>query len=206
VVQVFEGLLVDIGGVLGTNGWDRAMRGRAAAKFGLDLGELDERHQQAFDTYEEGKISLEEYLNRIVFYEKRPFSVEDFIAFMFEQSVPYPDTIELVRKLKARYRLKVVVVSNEGRELTFHRIPAFGLDRFVDVFVVSSFVHLRKPDPDIFRLALDVSHLSAESVMYIEDRPLFVEVARSIGIRGIRHVNAEATGSALAAAGLDASG
>jgi putative hydrolase of the HAD superfamily len=197
------GLFVDIGGVLGTNGWDRGMRSRAATRFGLDLAELDERHHQAFDTYEVGKISLDEYLGRVVFYQPRSFTVAEFRTFMFEQSEPYPQAIELIRTVKSLNSLKVVVVSNEGRELTLHRIRRFDLESFVDAYVVSSFVHLRKPDPDIYRLALDVSHLEAGRLLYVEDRPLFVEVARTLGIRSIQHVDVETTRQALAMAGLD---
>jgi len=142
-------LFVDVGGVLLTNGWDRAQRQRAAERFGLDFDEMNERHHLTFDTYEVGKLSLDEYLDRVVFCQARPFSHEDFRTFMFEQSEPYPDMIKLVRDLKARYGLKVAVVSNEGRELTTYRIRRFELGSFVDFFVASCFVHFRKPDADI---------------------------------------------------------
>jgi putative hydrolase of the HAD superfamily len=120
-------LFVDIGGVLLSNGWDRVARKRAAEKFGIDLVEMDERHHLTFGTYEEGKLSLEDYLSRAVFYEERPFSRDSFIMFMFAQSHPYPDMIDLVRKLKAHHGLKVICVSNEGRELTEYRIKRFEL-------------------------------------------------------------------------------
>lgn len=199
-------IFTDLGGVLLTNGWDRHARERAAARFGLDSAEVDERHGQAFDAYEEGKLSLDEYLHRVVFYENRSFTVDAYKAFMFEQSQPFPDMLDLIRRLKDRYHLKIVVISNEGRDLTAHRIAAFKLADFVDVFVVSCYVHFRKPDHDIFRLALDVSQVSADQAMYLEDRPLFVEVARSLGIPSIRHVSYDATRAALAGLGLSLDG
>jgi putative hydrolase of the HAD superfamily len=158
-------LFLDIGGVLLTNGWDHHARKRAATHFRLELAEMEDRHHLTFDTYEEGKLTLKEYLGRVVFYEKRPFTRAQFRRFMFAQSKPYPQMIELVRKLKGRYRLKIVVVSNEAQELNFHRIRKFKLDGFVDSFVSSCFVHLRKPDADIFRLALDIAQtpVSTES-------------------------------------------
>ena len=195
-------LFLDVGGVLLTNGWDRSMRERAAEKFTLDYHELDERHHLTFDTYEEGKLTLDDYLDRVIFYEPRSFTREEFRDFMFAQSLPFFQMIELVRSLRRQYRLKVAVVSNEGRELAIYRIKKFGLGEFVDFFIVSSFVHFRKPDPDIFRLALDVAQVSAEHVMYVEDRALFVQVAESLGMRGIRHLGYEATRAALAALGL----
>jgi len=195
-------LFLDVGGVLLTNGWDRAMRARAAEHFGLDQTEMDERHHLTYDTYEEGKLGLDEYLTRVVFHRERPFSREEFTAFMFAQSQPFPEMIDLVRSLKARYRLRVAVVSNEGRELTQHRIGRFALGDVVDLFVASCFVHCRKPDPDIYRIALDLTQTPPEQVAYIEDRPMFVEVARGLGLRGIHHTSYEGTRAALAQLGL----
>ena len=201
-VQPTTALFVDIGGVLLTNGWDRSMRKRAAESFGLDSAEMDERHHLTFDTFEEGKLSLEEYLNRVVFYQKRPFSREEFKTFMFAQSQPYPEMMELIRSLKARYGLRVAVVSNEGRELAIYRIQKFRLVEFVDFFVSSCFVHFRKPDADIYRIALDIAQVSPAQLVYIDDRGMFIEVAQSLGIRGIHHVSYESTRNALAALGL----
>jgi len=195
-------LFLDVGGVLLTNGWDRSMRERAAETFKIDYAEMDERHHLTFDTYEEGKLSLDEYLRRVVFYRDRPFSGEEFKAFMFGQSQPYPKMIELVREFKRSRGVKVAVVSNEGRELTVHRIQKFGLTEFVDFFIVSCFVHFRKPDADIYRIALDIAQVSPKRVVYIEDRFMFVEVAQSLGIRGIHHRDYDLTRAALASLGL----
>ena len=191
-------LFLDVGGVLLTNGWDREARRRTVERFQLDYDEIDERHHLTFDTYEEGKLSLDEYLDRVVFYRQRAFSREDFKEFMFMQSRPLPEMIELIRTLKARYQLKTVVVSNEGRELTEFRIKQFALHEFIDAFIASCFVHCRKPDEDIFRLALDVAQVCPHEVAYIDDRLMFVEVARSLGIHGIHHVGLEPTSAALA--------
>ncbi|MGD0061114.1 MAG: HAD family hydrolase [Verrucomicrobiia bacterium] len=195
-------LFLDIGGVLLTNGWDHHARKRAATHFKLELAEMEDRHHLTFDTYEEGKLTLKEYLGRVVFYEKRPFTRAQFRRFMFAQSKPYPQMIELVRKLKGRYRLKIVVVSNEARELNFHRIRKFKLDGFVDSFVSSCFVHLRKPDADIFRLALDIAQTPVREVVYIENTPMFVQIAEGLGIRSILHTDYRFTCAKLASFGL----
>ncbi len=195
-------LFLDIGNVLLTNGWDRHMRVNAAARFKLDLDEMNERHHLTFDTYEEGKLSLDEYLDRVVFYEKRPFTKEDFRDFMFAQTKPFPEMIDLICRLKARYHLKVAVVSNEGRELTEHRIAKFRLTDFIDFFIASCFVHYRKPDADIYRIALDIAQVAPDCVAYVEDRAMFVDVAAGLGIRGIVHKSFELTRDALAAMGL----
>ncbi|WP_431215388.1 HAD family hydrolase [Puia sp. P3] len=197
-------LFLDIGGVMLTNGWDRKAREAAAKKFNLDLDELNDRHRMTFDTYEAGKLNLDEYLKRAVFYEPRPYTIEDFRAFMYDQSQAYPEMIELVRGLKAKYGLRIAVVNNEGRELNEHRIKAFKLYEFVDFFISSCFVHFRKPDADIWKVALDIAQVPRENVVYIDDRNMFVQVAESLKLRGITHnyKNVEQTKQALAKWGL----
>ena len=131
-------LFLDIGGVLLTDGWDHHARKRAAKNFKLEWAEMEARHHLTFDTYEEGKLTLEEYLGRVVFYRKRPFTQAQFRRFMFAQSKPHPNMIDLVGQLKVRHKLEIVVVSNEGRDLNVHRIRKFKLDRLVDSFISSS--------------------------------------------------------------------
>lgn len=195
-------LFLDIGGVLLTDGWDHHARKRAAKNFKLELPEMEVRHRLTFETYEAGKFTLEQYLDRVVFYEKRPFTPAQFRRFMFAQSKPYRPMIELVRKLKTKYGLKIAVVSNEARELNAYRIRKFKLDGFVDSFVSSCFVHLRKPDADIFRVALDIAQAPARQVLYIENTPMFVQVAEGLGIRSILHKDYKSTCAKLASFGL----
>lgn len=195
-------LFIDIGGVILTDGWNRTWRKAAADKFNLDYDDMDNRHHLTYDTYEVGKISLDEYLSRVVFFKNRDFTIQDFKDFMFAQSQPFPDMIELICRLKEIYGLKVAVVSNEGRELTEYRIKKFNLHRFVDFFISSSFVHLRKPDIDIFKFALDVAQIPIEQIVYIEDRQLFVQVAATLGLQGIQHIDYHTTCEKLAVYGL----
>ena len=195
-------LFLDIGGVLLTNGWDDDIQKRTADKFGLDYEEMHERHHLTFDTYEEGKLSLDEYLNRIVFYQERSFTKAAFKAFMYAQSQPFPEMIELMSGLKAQYGLEIAAVSNEGRELTVYRVEQFKLGTFIDFFVSSCFVHYRKPDEDIYRIALDIAQVHPEQVVYIDDRAMFVEVAQGLGIQGILHTGYTSTQKALEAFGL----
>ena len=195
-------MFLDIGGVLLTNGWDHHARKRAAANFKLEWAEMENRHHLIFDAYEEGKFTLKEYLSVVIFYQKRSFTRAQFRHFMFVQSKPYPEMIELVRRLKAKYGLKIIVVSNEARELNSHRIQKFKLDGFVDSFISSCFVHLHKPDADIFRLALDIAQTPAQQIVYIENTPMFVQIAESLGIRSILHTDYRSTCAKLASFGL----
>ena len=195
-------LFVDIGGVLLTNGWDHHARRRATKYFKLDWAEMEERHGLNFETHEEDKITFKEYLDRVVFYEKRPFTREAFRRFMFAQSKPYAEMIELVRNLKARYGFKIIVVSNESRELNAHRISTFKLAGFVDAFISSCFVHLRKPDADIFRLALDIAQTPARQIVYLENTAMFVQIAEGMRIRSILHTDYKSTCAQLDTLGL----
>jgi putative hydrolase of the HAD superfamily len=195
-------LFVDIGGVLLTDGWDRHARERAAANFKLELAKMEDRHHLMWDTHQAGKLTLEEYLGWVVFYQKRPFTPAQFRSFMFAQSKPYPEMIELVRQLKVRHRLKIAVLSNEGRELNAYRIRKFKLNAFVDFFISSCFVHLLKPDADIFRLALDIAQTPAQQAVYIENTRMFVQIAEGLGIRSILHTDYESTRAELTSFGL----
>jgi putative hydrolase of the HAD superfamily len=195
-------IFTDLGGVLLTNGWDRGSRRRAIDLFKLDPEETEERHHLTFDTYEVGKITLDEYLDRVVFYKDRNFTRNRFRQFMYDQSKPFPEMLALVQHLKIQYGVKVAVLSNEGRELAEYRIKQFKLNDFVDFFIVSSFVHFRKPDADIFKIALDTAQVKPEQVVYLEDRAMFVQVADQLGIRGLRHTDYKTTAQQLKKLGL----
>lgn len=195
-------LFLDIGGVLLTNGWDTAVRKRTAEHFKVDYDDLDHRHRITYDTYENGKMTLATYLRQIIFFEPRPFTADDVTKFILGEARPYQDTIDLVRRLKAVYGLKIAVVSNEGREIAEDRIVRFNLKEFVDFFVVSAFVHFRKPDLDIYRMALDVAQVRPEQVAYVEDRPLLCEVAGSLGIRSVLNRSSAETRQVLGGFGL----
>jgi putative hydrolase of the HAD superfamily len=198
-------LFIDVGGVLLTNGWDHLARKRAAKHFKLNWAEMDERHRLVFETHEEGKLSFEEYLDWVVFFEKRPFTRNQFRDFMFAQSKPYPKMLGLVSRLKAQHDLKVVIISNESREVNAHRIRTFGLDRLADAFISSCFVGMRKPDVAIFRLALDLAQTVPERAVLIDNTPMFVEIAERLGMQGLHHVDYKSTCAKLASLGLQTS-
>jgi putative hydrolase of the HAD superfamily len=195
-------LFLDVGDVLLTDGWGHLARRRAAKYFKLAWAEMEERHALVFETHEEGRMTFQEYLDWVVFYRKRPFTRSQFRDFIFAQSKPYPGMIELIARLKVRYGLKIVVVSNESREMNAYRIRAFKLDRLADAFITSCFVHMRKPDVNIFRLALDVAQTPPARIVYIDNTPMFVQIAEGLGIRSILHVDLKSTCAKLASFGL----
>lgn len=198
-------LFLDIGGVLLTDGWNRIARKKAAEYFKLDHDIMEDRHHITVETFELGKITLKEYLKRVVFFDTREFTVTDFKEFMFAQSTAHPEMVSLISELKEEHNLKIVVVSNESRELNEHRIKKFGLNELADCFISSSFVRLRKPDTDIFKLALDISQVAANQIVYIDDQIMFVQLAESFGINIIHHTDYESTRTKLASFGLSKS-
>ena len=195
---------LDIGGVLLTDGWDHLARRRAAKNFKLEWAEMEERHGLTFEIFEEGKITLDEYLSLVVFHQRRTFTRNQFRRYMFAQSTAFPDMIELVVRLKMRLGLKIAIVSNEARELNAYRIDRFSLDRLVDCFISSCFVHIRKPDAEIFKLALDIAQVRPEKAVFIDNTPMFVQIAEEMGIQGVLHTDFDSTRARLSRLGLNA--
>lgn len=181
----------DVGGVLLSNAWDHAQRRRALQHFGLNEEEFDSRHEMLVSSFERGKISLQEYLDRTVFYAARPFSRENFQQFMFSLSQPRSDVLELAKELAAKGRYGMATINNESRELNLYRIKTFGLDRIFTLFVSSCFVGFRKPEQDIYRLALAITQKIPEQSCFIDDRPLNLEMARRLGMHTIAMESAE---------------
>jgi putative hydrolase of the HAD superfamily len=187
-----------------TDGWDHLARKRAARNFKLEWAEMEDRHHLTFEIFEEGKISLEEYLSLVVFHQKRGFTRNQFRRYMFAQSRALPEMIELVSQLKLNLGMKIAIVSNEGRELNAYRIDKFKLNSLADCFVSSCFVHIRKPDADIFRLALDIAQVRPAHAVFIDNTPMFVQIAEELGIQSILHTDCKSTRTKLSRLGLNA--
>ena len=195
---------LDVGDVLLTDGWDHLARKRAASHFKLEWTEMEARHHLTFEVFEVGRLTLEDYLNLVVFHKRRSFTRNQFQQFMFAQSKPFPDMIDLVIQLKRNLGLKIVIVSNESREVNAFRSSKFGLDKLSDCFVSSSFVHMRKPDAEIFKIALDLAQVRPEKVVFIDNTPMFIQIAASLGIQGILHTDCKSTRAKLSLFGLNA--
>lgn len=192
--QPYKILFSDIGGVLLTNGWGHESRETAAKKFGIDYGEMDALHDFIFNVYEMGKISLDVYLDTIVFNHPRNFSREAFKDFMFAQSLELPDMLSWFVKWKNKnFGVKIISINNEAKELNEYRIKKFNLHSFFDAFVSSCEVGMRKPDPGIFRLALGIAQARPDECLYFDDRLMLVEAAKKEGIHAYHHIDFEST-------------
>ena len=184
-------LFWDIGGVILTNGWDRASRKEAAAAFHFDWEEFQDRHDLSFPAFDSGQITLNEYLDRTLFYRQRSFTREEFTAFMFAQSKEFPDTRAILDKVSRSGKYFVGAINNEPLELNQFRIEAFDLLRNFLVFFSSCYLRSRKPEETIYRVALEVTQRPPEKCLFIDDRPLNLESPRRLGMNTIQHQNAE---------------
>ena len=186
-----------------SNGWDTTARRRAAEVFHLDWDEFQERHELSFPAFDSGLISLDEYLNRTLFYRPREFTREEFVAFMFAQSKEYPESRALLDQVARLGKYFIGSINNEPLELNEYRIATFHLRRDFQVFFSSCYLHTRKPEEMIFRIALEVTQRPAEECVFIDDRPLNLENPRKLGIKTIHYKNAEQLRAELKKCGVE---
>lgn len=190
-------IFLDVGGVLLTNGWDHTTRRKAALQFHLNFEEMDALHQFIFNVYEIGKITLDQYLDFVVFNQPRKFDHHQFKEFMYAQSAELPDTLQWLKKWKKQTRQRIISINNEGKELNNYRVAKFRLRDCFDAFVSSCDVGMRKPDPGIFLMALGVAQAKAEDCIYFDDRPMVVAAAAILGIQAFQHKGFEDTKNIL---------
>lgn len=196
-------LFWDVGGVILTNGWDHQSRMQAAQTFGLDWEEFRERHDLSFPAFDSGQITLNQYLDRTLFYRPRPFTREEFTAFMFAQSREYPETRAVLSSVARTGKYFVASINNEPRELNNYRIEAFGLRKDFQAFFSSCYLNARKPEETIYRIALEVTQRPPETAVFIDDRTLNLENPRRLGMHVVHHQTAEQLRNDLRALGIE---
>jgi putative hydrolase of the HAD superfamily len=182
-VKAIRTLFWDVGGVLLTNAWDHEERERAVENFQLQKADFEARHKEVVPAFEEGKVTLDQYLDRTVFYQLRKFSKDDFKSYMFSLSKPKAEVLEFARTLSGKYLM--ATINNESREMNEYRIKQFGLAQFLDLFVSSCYVGRRKPDEKIYRLALDLIQKTPDECCFIDDRTVNIEGAAKVGMRTV---------------------
>ncbi len=192
----------DVGGVLLSNAWDHTERSEALLHFQLDETEFHARHEMVVSSFERGKITLDEYLDRTVFFRPRSFSREAFRDYMFSLSRPLPGMVEFAKSLEDSGKYLMGTINNESRELNYYRIERFGLRKIFRLFFSSCFVGLRKPERDIYRLALETTQIPPEACCFIDDRALNLECAAQLGMRTIQMQTPEQLRQDLATLGI----
>jgi putative hydrolase of the HAD superfamily len=183
-------IFFDIGGVLGSNGWDREQRQQAVRRFDLDAEDFQWRHEELVGEWEEGRITLEEYLDIAVFYTDRSFSRREFVDFMYAQSVPNAATIDIARALAADSRFTLMTLNNESEELNIHRIESFGISEVFEAFISSCWLGVRKPMRRFYNRALGIAHAEPAGSLFIDDRRQNLTPATTLGMSGILYESA----------------
>lgn len=196
-ISNIKAVFLDIGGVFLTNGWDQKSRRKAAEHFNIDFDEMEMQHNFIFNVFEIGNISLDEYLEIVVFYKSRVFNKDAFRNFMYQQSLELPQMLSWAKTWKKKMNLPVFAVNNEGKELNDYRIKTYNLHQLFDGFFSSCSVGVRKPDPRIFHIALKIAHINPEECLYLDDRMILVDTAKRVGIQAFRHSHFEETKTIL---------
>ena len=197
-----EALFWDNGGVILTNGWDRDARKRAAEKFHLDWDDFSDRHELMLNAFEIGQATLDQYVQRTVFYRPRDFKPEDFKAFMFAQSQPFPEALEFCGKIAAQRKYIMAALNNESREINEYRITQFKLKDYFEVFFSSCYLGVRKPDIQIYRRVMEITQRKPAACVMIDDRELNLECARELGLQTIAVKNLDQLKQDLANLGV----
>jgi len=185
-----ELVLFDIGGVLGSNGWDREQRAAAIARFGIDAEDFQYRHEETVGALEAGQISLDEYLDVTVFCTPQTFSRDEFKQFMFAQSVPWPDSIAVARDISAS-GVRMATLNNESEALNCYRIQHFGLGPIFPTFFSSCWLGVRKPTRKIYERVFGMTQAKAERTVFVDDRAQNLAPAAELGVKTILFDNAD---------------
>ncbi len=195
-------LFFDVGGVLGSNGWDHEQRAEAVAHFHLNGAAFERQHQEVVGMLEEGEITLDEYLDYAVFDQPRSFSRQEFVAFMLAQSEPWSASLDVVRALAATRRYRMMTINNESAALNAHRVAAFGLCDVFLAFFTSCWVGVAKPSRRIYETALRVAQAEPERSVFVDDRPANLFPAKRLGMQTIRFTTPERLVDDLRALGV----
>lgn len=191
----------DVGGVLLTNGWDRGSRRKACEEFDLDWEEFEDRHELVAAAFDQGELTLDQYLDRTVFHRSRNRSRQDFRAFMYAQSEPFPESLAILSRLAQSERYFLATINNESLDLNLYRINRFGLRKYFSAFFSSCFLHAKKPAEAIYRRALEITQRPPEECVFVDDRALNLECARLLGMHTVHFQSARQLESELASLG-----
>lgn len=187
-----ELVLFDIGGVLGSNGWDREQRTAAIEHFGLDADDFQYRHEETVGALESGQMSLDEYLDVTAFCSGRPVAREEFKQFMFGLSTPWPDSIQIARDLATAGHTRLATLNNESEALNVYRLQHFGLHPIFPTFFTSCWLGVRKPMREIYHRVLGMTQADPGRTLFIDDREQNLAPAAALGMSTIHFTGASA--------------
>jgi len=196
-------IFFDVGGVLLSNGWDRPSRREACTVFDLDWEDFQDRHDFVADGFERGETDLDTYLTRTIFYRDRRFTKAAFTDFIKSRSTAMDESLRVLGRLSETGRYLLATLNNESREINEHRIDTFGLRDHFSMFLSSCYLGVRKPEPEIYKAAVDIVQRPPAECLFVDDRELNLECAATEGITPIHFETAEGLVADLVAAGVE---
>jgi len=178
----------DVGGVILTNGWDLTQRTRVLSRLGVDLEAYEEIHERVNYYWERGLINAEDFFMQTVLRTNPKLNLTFDLLWpqvCAESKVLHAECLDILAELKEQRKFRLATLNNESRELNEHRLNAFKLRSLFDYFICSGYVHEMKPNPGIYRSAIDISGYAPERALFIDDKPENCEAAISLGMQAI---------------------
>ena len=161
-------------------------------QLGLETGSLPEilYRSPEWRLAEIGAIDDAEYWRRIgprlglgSGTEPTEAEIRDFQQALFGEVEADPDMVDLVQRLRGRYQTGLL--SNATLRDPQRLLERYGLEGLFDVVVVSAAVGLAKPDPAIYRLALEHLGTAPERTVFVDDFERNVVAASDLGMHGV---------------------
>lgn len=132
----------------------------------------DKVYQQLVDEFNIVKITSDELL-------------QDYISEFKNNCVPFPNLTQMLLELKSRNILLGMITNGYG-QFQMDNIKALGIERFFDAILISEWEGIKKPDPQIFKRALDQLKVSPNACLFVGDHPdNDVKAAQNVGMIGI---------------------
>ena len=177
---------------------------RAATRSAKSLRELEAVMTSSMDVarrYETGLMTSDEFFGTISRLASLHMQKDEFVKAYADIFTPIPATFDLVKRLKAHYRLGLLSNTNEWHfEYGIRPVEIFPL---FDTVSLSYVVRSMKPDRGIYDDAIAKLGLPPEACAYIDDLPANVEAGRALGLHAIRYTTHEELIADLHRLGVD---
>ncbi len=179
-----KNIIFDLGGVILNLDQDKTLR--AFKRLGADLDELNEK-LSIFKDFETGKIAAEFFMQTIFTGLKGNVSHAEIADAWNSMLLDLPpERIELLKKLKSRYRLFMLSNTNSLHIDDIYRVH--GREVFEPLFekiYLSHEIGLRKPDLDCYQYVLKDAGIIAGETVFIDDNKINIQGAELAGLKCI---------------------
>ncbi|WP_342512406.1 HAD family hydrolase [Sporosarcina sp. FSL K6-1522] len=111
--------------------------------------------------------------------------LQDYISEFRFNCVPFDNLIQMFEELKSS-NVALGMITNGYGQFQMDNIKALGIEQYFDVILISEWEGTKKPDPEIFKKALEKLNVSPEQSIFVGDHPKNdVKAAQGIGMTGI---------------------